>query len=74
MALLTFYMYIIQVSYLGLSYTQPLLAFVSSLYQVARDRVLKEWRFPENIEFSKDHGSGYPSGTIFNIFRLFYHG
>ena len=30
--------------------------------QVSRDRVLKEWKFPENKEFSREHGSGYPSG------------
>lgn len=32
--------------------------------QVSRDRVLKEWKFPENKEFSREHGSGYPSGII----------
>ena len=34
-------------------------------YQVARDKILKEWKFLENIEFSKEHGSGYPSGKTF---------
>ncbi|XP_020627907.1 ribonuclease H2 subunit A-like [Orbicella faveolata] len=39
----------------------PVVSAASICAKVARDRVLKEWRFPENIEFSKDHGSGYPS-------------
>ncbi|KAJ7371083.1 Ribonuclease H2 subunit A [Desmophyllum pertusum] len=39
----------------------PVVSAASICAKVARDKVLKEWKFPENIEFSKDHGSGYPA-------------
>jgi len=39
----------------------PVVSAASICAKVTRDKVLKEWKFPENVEFSKEHGSGYPS-------------
>lgn len=39
----------------------PVVSAASICAKVARDRILKEWKFPENIEFGNEHGSGYPS-------------
>ncbi|XP_074639293.1 ribonuclease H2 subunit A-like isoform X1 [Acropora palmata] len=39
----------------------PVVSAASICAKVSRDRVLKEWKFPENKEFSREHGSGYPS-------------
>ena len=44
--------------------TSALNKYILFFFQVARDKVLKEWKFPENIEFSREHGSGYPSGKV----------
>ncbi|CAH3019536.1 unnamed protein product [Porites evermanni] len=39
----------------------PVVSAASICAKVARDKILKEWKFLENIEFNKEHGSGYPS-------------
>lgn len=36
-------------------------------FQVARDRVVKGWKFSENLgEVDADYGSGYPNGNRIN--------
>ncbi|CAH3036999.1 unnamed protein product [Porites lobata] len=39
----------------------PVVSAASICAKVARDKILKEWKFLENIQFNKEHGSGYPS-------------
>ena len=42
-------------------FTYPVVSASSICAKVTRDRVLAEWKFPENKEFESDYGCGYPS-------------
>ena len=42
----------------------PSVSAASICAKVTRDRLLKNWKIMENIDFTHEYGSGYPGGII----------